>query len=120
MNQNYRPTPEPGRRRERSHGVDKAELQSFFHGEWPRLRRMIMDMEEQGWDLVKTTDPEFRGDPDSTLITEQISASFSESSDARESDQEHFADSGNRLSSLAAQINRRLSRIGCDEESRND
>lgn len=120
MNQNYRPAPESGRRGERSQGVDKAELQSFFHGEWPRLRRMIMDMEEQGWDLVKPSDPEFPGDSESALITEQAAVPHSETADARESDREHLAGSGNRLSSLAEQINQRLSRIGRDEESRND
>jgi len=75
----------------------RKEVDAFFGGEWPRLRELIMQLEEQHWEDTSA--------PPASVMP---SGSSMPVESAAEANTDESLPSGDRLSDIAWEIERRL------------
>jgi hypothetical protein len=88
----------------------KSEVQSFFNEDWSRLRTLIMEFEEDSWSDDSPGSPADTAEGAEHVAAEaetQTGTSITNGDNGQTSDQQR-PPVRNRLSELAAQIERRL------------
>ncbi len=88
----------------------KNDVQFFFSNDWCRLRTLIMELEEESWKNKAAIRPvSEQGKPDGVNIVPPAASAISDlRQDGRATDSEQQPPVTDRLSELAAQIERRL------------
>jgi len=88
----------------------KNDVQFFFNNDWCRLRTLIMELEEESWKTRAAIQPvSEQGNPDSVNFVPPAASAISDlRQNGQATDSEQQPPVKDRLSELAAQIERRL------------